>query len=112
MAHLERENMEAIKVRIIFQEDGKLLIENLPGHKGEEAEVIILLEKPMMVPHQLLEPPMSPRNGFGEPDSTRERIPPCTEWPAGFFEEVIGGWHGEPLERPEQGEYEQRIEIV
>ncbi|WP_414574750.1 hypothetical protein [Anabaena sp. CCY 9402-a] len=25
-------------------------------------------------------------------------------WMPGFFEEVIGGWVGEPLERPEQGE--------
>jgi hypothetical protein len=23
-----------------------------------------------------------------------------------FFEEVIGGWVGEPLERPEQGEHD------
>lgn len=29
-------------------------------------------------------------------------------WMPGFFEEVIGGWVGEPLERPEQGEYETR----
>lgn len=105
--------MEAIKVKITFQEDGKLLIENLPGQKGEEAEVIILLDKPLMVPHQLLEPSIIPTsNGFKEPDGTRERIPPYTEWPAGFFEEIIGGWQGQPLERPAQGEYEQRIEIV
>ncbi len=25
-----------------------------------------------------------------------------TGWPAGYFEEVIGGWVGEPLDRPEQ----------
>jgi len=24
-------------------------------------------------------------------------------WPADFFSEVIGGWQGEPLERPPQG---------
>lgn len=30
------------------------------------------------------------------------------EWMPGFFEEVIGGWAGEPLERPEQGEFETR----
>ncbi len=29
-------------------------------------------------------------------------------WMPGFFEEVIGGWVGEPLERPEQGESEIR----
>jgi hypothetical protein len=31
-----------------------------------------------------------------------------TEWPAGFFESVVGGWQGEPLERAPQGEYEAR----
>ena len=29
-------------------------------------------------------------------------------WMPGFFEEVIGGWVGEPLKRAEQGEYEIR----
>lgn len=30
------------------------------------------------------------------------------DWPEGFFEEVAGGWKGEPLERPPQGELEER----
>jgi hypothetical protein len=29
-------------------------------------------------------------------------------WPEGYFEEVAGGWKGEPLERPPQGDYEKR----
>jgi hypothetical protein len=29
-------------------------------------------------------------------------------WPDGFFERVVGGWQGSPLERPEQGEIERR----
>jgi hypothetical protein len=29
-------------------------------------------------------------------------------WPAGFFNEVIGGWVGAPLEREEQGSPEER----
>lgn len=33
-------------------------------------------------------------------------------WPEGYFEEVIGGWHGEPLERPPQGSYEIRPELT
>ena len=28
------------------------------------------------------------------------------KWPEGFFEEVVGGWKGEPLERPDQGWFE------
>ena len=29
-------------------------------------------------------------------------------WPPGFFEDVVGGWEGAPLERPPQGTYESR----
>lgn len=30
------------------------------------------------------------------------------DWPEGFFEEVVGGWQGEPLARPLQGKFERR----
>jgi hypothetical protein len=29
-------------------------------------------------------------------------------WPPGFFQKVMGGWKGAPLERPPQGELEER----
>ncbi len=29
-------------------------------------------------------------------------------WPAHFFDDVAGGWEGSPLERPDQGEFEER----
>ena len=29
-------------------------------------------------------------------------------WPKGYFDAVFGGWKGEPLERPSQGEPERR----
>ncbi len=29
------------------------------------------------------------------------------QWPEGYFE-LFGSWNGDPLERPSQGEYEQR----
>jgi hypothetical protein len=32
-------------------------------------------------------------------------------WPQGFFEEVVGGWQGEPLERPAQLTLETREEL-
>ena len=31
-----------------------------------------------------------------------------TGWPEGYFDEVIGGWQGESLDRPEQPELEER----
>jgi len=32
-------------------------------------------------------------------------------WPDGYFEQVFGQWEGEPLQRPEQGDYESRAEL-
>lgn len=32
-------------------------------------------------------------------------------WQPNFFEEVIGGWEGEPLKRAPQPDYEQREEL-
>lgn len=32
-------------------------------------------------------------------------------WPVGFFDEVVGGWKGEPLVRPEQPLAEVRDEL-
>ncbi len=29
-------------------------------------------------------------------------------WPPGFFDEVVGSWEGDPLTRPDQGEFEKR----
>ncbi|MBW4592502.1 MAG: hypothetical protein KME46_06170 [Brasilonema angustatum HA4187-MV1] len=40
---------------------------------------------------------------------TIQKVTPQQQgWMPGFFEEVIGGWVGEPLQRPEQGEFETR----
>jgi hypothetical protein len=30
------------------------------------------------------------------------------DWPEDFFEEVVGGWKSDPLERPKQGRIERR----
>ena len=32
-------------------------------------------------------------------------------WPDGYFEDVVGGWIGEPLERPEQAPLQERDSI-
>ncbi len=32
-------------------------------------------------------------------------------WPKGFFEEVVGGWKGKPLERPPQGDWDERESV-
>ena len=30
------------------------------------------------------------------------------EWPGGFFSKVVGGWSGETIVRPPQGDFEER----
>jgi len=37
-----------------------------------------------------------------------DREKASNQWPDGYFETVFGGWQGDPLVRPEQGEFEQR----
>jgi len=32
-------------------------------------------------------------------------------WPESYFDEVIGGWKGEPLTRPPQGALEEREKL-
>ena len=34
-----------------------------------------------------------------------------TDWPERFFEEVVGGWLADPLQRPIQGEFECREDL-
>ena len=34
------------------------------------------------------------------------------EWPRGFFEQVVDGWKGESLERPQQGRVERRARFA
>jgi hypothetical protein len=32
----------------------------------------------------------------------------ASDWPGGYFDEVVGGWEGQPLRRPDQGRFEKR----
>ena len=33
-------------------------------------------------------------------------------YPDGFLEQIVGGWQGEPLERPPQGQLDRREELA
>ena len=41
-----------------------------------------------------------------------EAIAQSNGWPPGFFRQTAGSWVGEQLERPPQGEYEVRDELL
>jgi hypothetical protein len=70
--------------------DGILNLQIPVGIINTELEVMVIVQ-----------PVVQPESKSAEPSG----------WLPGFFEEVIGSWAGEPLVRPEQGEYEMRAEF-
>jgi hypothetical protein len=76
--------MESIKVRSHVGQDGILHLDIPVEMANTEIEVTLTIQRV---------------------------IPQKQAWMPGFFEEVIGGWVGEPLSRPEQGEYETREQL-
>lgn len=73
--------MEKINLRSHIGKDGILTLELPVGITDTDIDVTLILK---------------PVN-----DGTKK-----TGWNPGFFTEIIGGWVGESLERPEQGEFE------
>lgn len=85
--------MESIKLKSHVGDDGVLKIQVPVGFKNEDLEVMVIFQ----------------------PLKSRDRNSATLEsrgWQPGFFEEVIGSWEGEPLERPEQLPYEIREELT
>jgi hypothetical protein len=35
----------------------------------------------------------------------------ASDWPGGYFDEVVGAWEGQPLRRPAQGRFEKREKL-
>lgn len=35
----------------------------------------------------------------------------ASDWPGGYFDEVVGGWEGKRLRRPPQGRFEKRAKL-
>lgn len=84
--------MQTIKLRTCVGKDGTLHLQ-LPKHLvNQELEVLVV--------YQPVEPVKTPK--------TPEEL----GYSPGFFEEVAGGWAGEPLVRTDQGEYETREELI
>jgi hypothetical protein len=83
--------MHSIKLKKRVGADGVLHLDIPLGITDKEVEIMVI--------YQPLE------------TSTQQKTPEQSGWMPGFFEEVIGGWVGEPLERPEQGDYENREQL-
>ncbi|KAB8315535.1 hypothetical protein SD81_029540 [Tolypothrix campylonemoides VB511288] len=83
--------MHSIKLKKRVGADGILHLDIPVGIADKEVEIMVI--------YQPLETP------------TQQKTTQQKGWNPGFFEEVIGGWVGEPLERAEQGEYETREQL-
>lgn len=78
--------MQSIQIKTHIGEDGLLQV-RLPAEiQNKDVEIMIIIQ------------PL-------EPSETQSQHL-C--WQPGFFEEVIGGWEGEPLVREPQGELPER----
>ncbi len=84
--------MQTIKLKTHIGTDGILQLQMPPEVKDMDLEILVVFQ-------QTAEEKKIKKSG-------------SKGWQPGFFEEVIGGWQGEPLVREEQGEYEVREELL
>jgi len=81
--------MATFTVRSKAGPDGVVHFDIPSGFPDSEVEVTLVV--------QPVSPPPMERSDHG--------------WSPDFLERVLGGWHGEPLERGPQGEYEDRDKL-
>jgi len=77
--------MESIKLKSRIGDDGILRIQFPDNFKNQNFEILVVLQ-PIPLPEDIAQ------------IKTLESL----GWNPGFFENVIGSWEGEPLERPPQ----------
>ncbi len=80
--------MQSIQLKARVGSDGVLQVQMPSEYKDMDLETIVIFQ------------PWSKRESVKTPEGSG--------WQPGFFEEVIGGWVGEPLVRESQGDYEVR----
>jgi hypothetical protein len=79
--------METIKLKTHVGSDGILKLEVPVNVRDADLEIVVVMQ-----------PSETPVNELG--------------WPVGFFEETYGSLADDPIERPSQGEYEVRDEVL
>ncbi len=67
-----------------------------------------LIAEIQTTPGNLLPQVLKFLRGLKQTSASTELEPEGETWPPGFFEDVIGGWHGDPLMRAPQPEYPER----
>jgi hypothetical protein len=84
--------MQSIKLRSHVGSDGILQLQVPIGLQDVDLEVMVIVH-PITAGVEAIAPEQQ-------------------GWQVGFFEDVIGSWEGEPLVRPEQGQFEVREELL
>jgi len=79
-------SLQSLTLRTHVGKDGVLKLEMPVGVKNTDLDIILVV-------------------------NPVEHGKPVSEWPAGFFTEVIGGWKGTRFVREPQGTYETRNQI-
>jgi len=90
--------MESIKLKSRVGNDGILRIQVPENFKNQNLEILVVFQ-PIAAPEEQSQIPT-------------KNTPESRGWLPGFFENVIGSWQGEPLERPTQLPYEVREELT
>ncbi len=81
--------MQSLTLHTRVGKDGILKLETPIGIADAELEVILVVQP------------------LGQPAPNA----PVPGWMPGFFQDIVGGWQGEPLVREPQGTYETRNEL-
>lgn len=91
--------METIKLQAHIGEDGTLQVTVPERLRNQDLEILMVFQPVVITASE--QSPSTP-DGFVDPETLG--------FSRYFLEEVIGGWLGEPLERPPQLEFEEREE--
>jgi hypothetical protein len=82
--------MKSLHLRAHVDAQGILTLTMPPEMAGQDVDLVVVFEPVALA------------------DTTTPQTTAAKGWPSGFFEEVVGGWQGEPLVREYEGDYEQR----
>lgn len=107
--------MQSITLQSHVGKDGILRLQVPVGLKDVDVQVTLALEEA----HQNGAPKSLKQDQIEKTNSSKfmtieeiEILAQSNGWPPGFFRSTAGAWQGEPLERPEQGEYQEREELL
>jgi len=86
--------MDSIKLKSHIGKDGILQVQVPDDLRDQELEIMVIFQ-----------PIISSKDSKESPSNQDLDTPESRGWSPGFFENVVGSWEGEPLERSPQLPY-------